>query len=84
MNGLLRQYFLKGSCLSDYFQNKLVIIAEQPNSCPKKTLNFKTPAYKLQEVLQRLVESITIKNGNITTTPIQMLAFFIELEFSDQ
>lgn len=51
-NGLLRQYFPKGHCLSVYSQNELDTIAEQLNSRPRKTLDFKTPTYKLQEVLR--------------------------------
>ena len=50
-NGLLRQYFLKKSCLSIYSQNELDSIAEQLNSRPRKTLDFKTPAYTLETVL---------------------------------
>ena len=51
-NGLLRQYFPKGSCLSGYSQTELDEIAEHPNTRPRKTLGFVTPAYKLNEVLQ--------------------------------
>lgn len=50
-NGLLRQYFPKKSCLSAYSQNELDSIAEQLNSRPRKTLDFKTPAYTLERVL---------------------------------
>jgi transposase, IS30 family len=51
-NGLLRQYFPKGSCLSGYTQTELDEVAEHLNSRPRKTLGFVTPAYKLNEVLQ--------------------------------
>jgi transposase, IS30 family len=50
-NGLLRQYFPKGSCLSDYSQTELDQIAEHLNSRPRKTLGFETPAHKLDSVL---------------------------------
>ncbi len=51
-NGLLRQYFPRGSCLSGYSQAELDQVAEHLNSRPRKTLGFKTPAHKLGEVLQ--------------------------------
>jgi len=51
-NGLLRQYFPKGSCLSGYSQAELNEIAGHLNTRPRKTLGFITPAYKLDEVLQ--------------------------------
>ena len=50
-NGLLRQYFPKGTNLSVYSQAALNKIARQLNDRPRKTLGFRTPADKLQEVL---------------------------------
>ncbi len=50
-NGLLRQHFPKGNCLSDHTQDDLNIIANQLNSRPRKTLDFQTPAHKLETVL---------------------------------
>jgi IS30 family transposase len=50
-NGLLRQYFPKGTDLSGYSQAYLNRIARQLNTRPRKTLGFKTPAAKLQSVL---------------------------------
>jgi len=49
-NGLLRQYFSKGSCLSNYSQNDLNDVAEKLNSRPRKTLAFHSPADRLIEV----------------------------------
>ena len=43
-NGLLRQYFPKGDNLSGYSQAKLNAVARRLNECPRKTLNFETPA----------------------------------------
>jgi len=50
-NGLLRQYFPKGSDLSVHAAPHLEFIAAKLNARPRKTLGFKTPA----EVLTRLL-----------------------------
>ena len=46
-NGLLRQYFPKGTSLAGYSQSDLNKIALQLNQRPRKTLGFVTPADKL-------------------------------------
>ena len=51
-NGLLRQYFPKGTSLCGFSQTELNDIAEKLNTRPRKTLGFKTPAQVLQDVLQ--------------------------------
>ena len=43
-NGLLRQYFAKGSDLSRYSQAHLNKVALQLNQRPRETLGFDTPA----------------------------------------
>lgn len=50
-NGLLRQYLPKGADLSFYGPGMLDNIAAQLNRRPRKTLNWRTPAEKLQALL---------------------------------
>ena len=50
-NGLLRQYFPKGTDLSTFSQAYLNRIAQRLNQRPRKTLGFETPADKLGLVL---------------------------------
>ena len=50
-NGLLRQYFPRGTDLSGYSQAHLNRIALRLNQCPRKTLGFESPADRLKAVL---------------------------------
>ena len=51
-NGLLRQYFPRGTDLSQFSQAYLNKIALRLNQRPRKTLGFDTPADRLRAVLQ--------------------------------
>jgi transposase, IS30 family len=51
-NGLLRQYFPRGTDLSRFSQAYLNAIALRLNQRPRKTLGFETPADKVQLVLR--------------------------------
>jgi len=50
-NGLLRQYFPKGTDLSGYSQAKLNAVARRLNERPRKTLNFETPAKRFHQTV---------------------------------
>ena len=53
-NGVLRQYFPRGTDLSRYELEELNAVAKTLNSRPRKTLNWRTPAEAFQEQLDLL------------------------------
>jgi IS30 family transposase len=62
-NGLLRQYFPKGTDLSRHSIEELEAVSHALNSRPRKTLGWKTPAEALNEHL------LLIQQGSVATTP---------------
>lgn len=52
-NGLLRQYFPKGTDLAVHGQVELNKVADKLNHRPRETLGFHTPAEKMRELLLR-------------------------------
>ena len=61
-NGLMRQYFPKGTDLSRHSRDELDAVAYVLNTRPRKTLGWKTPAEVLDDFF-----SEADKNGVATT-----------------
>lgn len=51
-NGLLRQYFPKGTSIAGFTQEQLDAVAAKLNGRPRQTLGWMTPSEKLDEVLR--------------------------------
>ena len=50
-NGLLRQYFPKGTDLSRFTEGQIEEVADELNNRPRKVLNWESPAERLQALL---------------------------------
>src|SRR3954453_20409386 len=58
VNGLLRQYFPKGTALRVHSADALAAVAATLNARPRKTLVWRTPAEVLDELLQSAQSSV--------------------------
>ncbi len=61
-NGLLRQYFPRGTDLARHSRDDLEAVAHALNSRPRKTLGWKTPAEALDELLS------SVEQAGVATT----------------
>lgn len=61
-NGLLRQYFPKGTDLSRWSDQEIQAVAHALNTRPRKTLGWKTPAEALNEYLK------SVRQPSVATT----------------
>jgi IS30 family transposase len=56
-NGLLRQYFPKGTDLSRWNADEIAAVAHTLNTRPRKTLGWRTPAEALDEHLRSVQQA---------------------------
>ncbi len=64
-NGLLRQYFPKGTSLKPYSADYLTAVAQELNGRPRKILGWRTP----EEAFNELLSQPEADTGLIATTP---------------
>lgn len=63
-NGLLRQYFPRGTDLSAVSADDLAAVAFTLNTRPRKTLGWRTPA----EALDQFLRSVSVSSSRVATT----------------
>jgi IS30 family transposase len=64
-NGLLRQYFPKGTSLKPFDQADLDRVAQSLNNRPRKTLGFATPNEQFQQLLADLASATPMSPGGV-------------------
>ena len=72
-NGLLRQYFPKGTDLSRWSRNEIGAVAASLNARPRKTLGWKTPAEALDEHLHSLQQAGVATTDRARSVPVHGL-----------
>jgi IS30 family transposase len=64
-NGLLRQYFPKGTALSGFSQHDLDEVADSLNGRPRKTLAYATPGEEFANLLAKMAGTSDTLNGGV-------------------
>jgi len=78
-NGLLRQYFPKGTDLRVHGADHLAAVAAEINERPRKTLGWDTPAARLLPLLAGLEQGLTVVAAEQEREPGQVSAELAEV-----